>query len=185
MKKIILPALLAFGCLTASQFAAADTAANLREHQRQMQHAGYCTQVYGNPSCINNSRGGGYDSDSGKIPGLDFSNLPPLNFAALAAAPNRVFATQTGYTASEARQKALERCRQQGGRNCRAIVTQNRCLLTAGGKDAHGDTYYFFGEGQHLIDAKHDALNQCRSGGYTECKAFDGLNHSVCAAPRR
>lgn len=49
MKKIILPALLAFGCLTAAQFAAADNDIH-RQAREQEQLAGYCTERYRQPS---------------------------------------------------------------------------------------------------------------------------------------
>ena len=177
MKKIILPALLAFGCLTAAQFAAANNDINRRDHEQQMQHAGYCTERYGNHLCVDHSRdGGGYDS------GPTYYEPLYLDFAALAAAPNPVFYAVTGNTAREVRQRALEGCRELGGRNCRAMVTRNGCLSTATGKDAHGDTFYFFGVGKHMENAEHDALNQCKTGRYKECRISDKPSSFVCAS---
>lgn len=164
MKKIILPALLAFGCLTAGQFAAA----NPQEH--------YCYAMYGNGACVDNS-GGGYDSEP-----APYRVIELYDFSALAAAPNRVFAVSNGHTAREARQAALNRCREKGGRNCRAMVTRNGCLNVATGKDARGDTFYFFGAAKHRSDAREDALNQCKTGRYKECRISDERETDICAA---
>ncbi|MBH5329824.1 DUF4189 domain-containing protein [Eikenella sp. S3360] len=169
MKKFILPALLALGSLAASQFAAA----NPQEH--------YCYAMYGNGACVDTSGGGGgYDSGPTRPRVIEHHD-----FAALAAAPNRVFAVSSGHTAREVRQEALNRCRENGGRNCRVMVTRNGCLATARGKDARGDTLYFFGVGERMRDAENDALNQCKTGGYKECQDFDDGNSFVCASPRR
>ena len=178
MKKIILPALLAFSCLTAAQFAAANNDINRRDLEQQMQHAGYCTERYGNHLCVDHSRdGGGYDS--GPAP---YRVIELYDFAALAAAPNPVFAVSNGHTAREARQAALNRCREKGGRNCRAMVTRNGCLSVATGKDARGDTFYFFGAAQHRPDAGENALNQCKTGRYKECRISDERETDICAA---
>ncbi|MBH5330256.1 DUF4189 domain-containing protein [Eikenella sp. S3360] len=171
MKKIILPALLAFGCLTASQFAAADNAANLREHQRQMQHAGYCTQMYGNPSCIDNSRGGGsYDSDSGEIPGL--SNLPPPKyFGAIAADKNNAISAGLGYSKREAMQAALQRCGEYGS-ECRVLIAgkKNQCVSIATGRNASGAGFFFHETARTADEAKRLALSHCQEKGFTGCK---------------
>lgn len=176
-EKIILPALLAFGCLTAAQFAAADNDIHRQDREQQMQHAGYCTERYGNHLCVDHPRNGGYDSWS-----APYRVIELYDFSALAAAPNRVFAVSNGHTAREARQAALNRCREKGGRNCRAMVTRNGCLSVAMGKDARGDTLYFFGSAKHRSDAREDALNQCKTGRYKECRISDEPRSFVCAS---
>ena len=88
MRKTILPILLAFCGLAASQFAAANENILRREHAQQMNRIGHCMQVYGNATCTDYSpssssyRSSSYDSPS------DSSSYTPLSPEELARINN-------------------------------------------------------------------------------------------------
>ena len=78
MRKTILPILLAFCGLAASQFAAANENILRREHAQQMNRIGHCMQVYGNATCTDYSpSSSSYRSSSYDSPSVSSSYTPP------------------------------------------------------------------------------------------------------------
>ena len=78
MRKTILPILLAFCGLAASQFAAANENILRREHAQQMNRIGHCMQVYGNATCTDYSpSSSSYSRPSYDSPSVSSSYTPP------------------------------------------------------------------------------------------------------------